>query len=141
MASGGLNRYTKRAIDYAESMYAEIRKRHYDVINVARNTGFSIERVCMIKNYMFNSMYFNVDTNEICDFEPSYEIAESWRRLSYKDSSLIQFHDGLLMYHELYEILLLIQNDGMSQYEAHNKAASVYDYPSYSEEYYRIRGR
>lgn len=74
-------------------------------------------------------------------FYASYEIAESWRRLSEWNGRNIQKHDIILLYHELYEIQLLLGDRNMSQATAHRLASEKYPYDDMSEGYYRERGQ
>lgn len=74
-------------------------------------------------------------------FYASYEIAESWRRLSEWNGRNIQKHDIILLYHELYEIQLLLGDRNMSQATAHRLASEKYPYDAMSEGYYRERGQ
>lgn len=74
-------------------------------------------------------------------FHPSYEMAKSWRRLSERNGKNIQRHDVLLLYHELYEVWLLLSSPEMSQNMAHKLASMKYPYDRESEKYYRIRGQ
>lgn len=139
--SGGLVRGTKREEDYTASMYREIRARRTDYLIVAKNSNFSIEQVQAIKNYLFKDFHYLRGKTLVSRFDPSYEIAESWRRLSEKSGKHIQKHDILLLYHELYEIELLLANPKMSQSTAHMEASRKYPYDRVSEEYYKRRGQ
>ena len=67
-------------------------------------------------------------------FDPSFEIAETWQRLS-DMQEYVQPHDELLIPHELMEMDLI--NKGMSQEEAHRKTCEKYDYPSASNKFYK----
>ena len=73
-------------------------------------------------------------------FEPSYDIAESWRRLSEKSGRNIKHHDIILLYHELLEIQILLQGR-CTQKEAHELASKQYNYHLLSDIYYRSIGR
>lgn len=133
--SGGLNIYSKKAEKYAEQMYMQISRRKTDCINVAKNSKFTMEQVTVIKNYLFK------DCHELsygyAPFTPSYDIAESWRRLSEKHGKNVQKHDLLLLYHELCEIKLVL--DGVAQSEAHDIASKKYNYQSASEKFYGVK--
>ena len=67
---------------------------------------------------------------DICT--PSYEIAQSWQRLS--EGKRIQKHDLTLLKHEIMEHDLMQQ--GYSQAEAHIITSKEYNYSAESEEYY-----
>lgn len=135
--SGGLVPNTSKAIEQAFKMYEQIRRRKTDCLNIARNTGFSIEQVQIIKNYIFYDSHKL--TYGYSQFYPCYEMAESWRRLSEKNGINVQKHDVLLLYHELYEISLLISNSNYSQSHAHFEAEKKYNYSLESDRFYNIR--
>ena len=138
LASGGVNIYSKEARIHTKSMYEQIRNRRTDCINVSVNSGFTLEQVTIIKNYLFK------DCHELSygymPFEPSYDIAESWRRLSEKSGKNIKHHDIILLYHELLEIQILLQGR-CTQKEAHELASKQYNYHLLSDIYYRSIGR
>lgn len=71
-------------------------------------------------------------------FNASYEISESWRRLSEKTERNIQKHDILLLNHELYKISLLLNNSNMSQRNAHAIAEQKYNYALACNQFYGI---
>jgi len=120
-----------RALSHAEMYYEEIRKNHADVQRIAKNTGFTIQQILMIKNYLF------VDAHELDGgfrrFDVSFEIAESWRRLAF-DPDNIKPHDITLLNHELMEMRLV--SDGSTQDEAHTITSRKYDYARESAAYY-----
>lgn len=125
---GGLSRYSEAADLHAERMYKEIAKRRFDFMEVAKNTGFSIEQVQLVKSYIFRHNHYLNGSTLSSKFHPSYEMAESWRRLSEKGGKHIQQHDMTLLCHELYEIGLLLNNSSMSQRTAHTLAEQKYNY-------------
>lgn len=135
-ASGALNpEKDPRVNAVAVKMYEQFRNRKFDYVNVARNTGFSVEQMVIVKNYVFMDCHeFN---NGYTLFTASYEMAQSWQRLSEKTPDRILAHDILMLQHELYEIQLLLANNGMSQQEAHTLAAKKYNYSAASRKYYR----
>lgn len=136
---GGLNVTSQKAKNHAKMMYEEIRKRKFDYLNVAENTGFSHEQMQLVKNYLFNANHWIQGKHK--RFEPSYEIAESWRRLSVKNGKEIYEHDILLLWHELTEIDILLHNNNFSQEKAHYTATAAYDYQTASDNFYRNRGQ
>lgn len=83
-------------------------------------------------------MELGVGETEVTRFYPSYEMAESWRRLSGKDKNKIMSHDILMLQHEWLEITYIMQ--GCSQKEAHDLAVLKFDYDSASSNYYRSLG-
>lgn len=136
MVSGALNPLCKQAIDHAERVYESIRKQSTDVERIAVNTGFSYEQVTTIKGHIFYNMH--ILPNGLGRFDPSYEISESWRRLSGKDKSKIMSFDILMLQHELLEISYILK--GYSQKDAHNMTVKQYDYGTACNNYYRSLG-
>ena len=137
VVSGGISGaisdpFSERADAHAKMFYEEIRHNHSDVERIARNTGFSIEDVLHVKNFLFIDVHL-LEDGEIKRFDESFPIAESWRRLAF-EPKLIQKHDITLLHHEIYERKLMAQ--GLSQKEAHEKASKKYNYPKEVEEFY-----
>ena len=128
------NTYSKRARKHAYSYYEYIRKNHSDVDRIVANTNFTKEEILKVKNYIFIELH-NLEENGIRQFFPCFEIAQSWQRLAF-DPKNIQPHDITLIRHELLEISL-IQDQHMSQQEAHNEASMYYNYQEESAEYYK----
>ena len=124
--------YSQRAQRHARMYYETIRNAKDDVAKIAENTGFTVEQILIVKNYLF------MDKHQLMDgfrrFDPSFKIAESWRRLAY-DSKNIKPHDKTLLHHELEELGLVLR--GVEQEKAHDIVCRHYDYPSESEEFYR----
>ena len=87
-----------RAKKHAELFYEEIRKRKYDCEQIALNTGYDVESIKQIKNYLFYDNH-NLADNEYKQFDPSFYIAQSWNRLSSKNKNDIDSHDLLLIKH------------------------------------------
>lgn len=54
---GAINPNSMKGLDEAERLYDQIRKRKTDYINVARNSGCSLEQAKVIKDYIFNNMH------------------------------------------------------------------------------------
>lgn len=135
--SGGLNPESEKAQDHAIKMYESIRKRRSDYEMISKNTGFSIEQIQIVKNYIFNSRHILPGSRYSKRFHESFEIAESWRRLSEKDGRRIQEHDILLLYHEMYGIDLLLRKSNMTQEKAHIEATKVYNYQYASDMFYK----
>lgn len=120
----------------AVKLYDQFRRRD-DCETVANNTGFSLEQIQMVKYYVFYAKHLNM----MGDFErfiPSYDMAESWRRLSVKHpkQGIIKTHDILLIQHELLEMQLLISNSNITQMQAHNMANHTYNYQQASDNFY-----
>lgn len=118
----------------ASKLYEQFRRRD-DCHTVARNTGFSIEQVQLVKYYIFFESHYNT-LGHFERFLPSYDMAESWRRLSEKSGKGIKPHDILLINHELLEIRTLIDNPGISQMKAHSLANRIYNYQKAADAYY-----
>ena len=136
MYCGGLNPDSDEAQAHAKKMYASIRSRSLDYEKIAKNTGFSIEQIQVIKNSIFSARHLLPGKEFPSRFHESYEMAESWRRLSEKSGKNIQYHDILLLHHELYEIQLLLSNPNMTQHKAHLEASRVHNYSYYSDVFY-----
>lgn len=138
MISGGLNPLSDRAEDHAFTYYESVRKNKTDYYTIAKNTGFSIEQIQMVKNYIFMDVHYLRDDKGYAyrRFYPSFEMADSWRRLQSKGGKLIQKHDILLLQHELSEISLLLMNSKLTQAEAHSKAEATYNYNLACKQFY-----
>ena len=116
-------------------MYEQIRNRRTDYINVARNTRFSVEQCKIVKDYLFINRHEL--TGGYKTFYPDFAIASSWMRLSEKNGKRIERHDAILLYHELYEIQLMLSYSEMSQSRAHKIAENKYNYSNEAERYYK----
>lgn len=128
---------SKRARDHASMYYDEIRHMTTDVDRIAENTGFSINEILLVKNYLFMNKHVLEEGEEPQYFEPSFEIAQSWQRLM-SDPAMILPHDIILLKHELMEQRLVC--DGCSQYEAHLLTSKKYNYSDASDKYYQSLG-
>lgn len=134
--SGGIsgaisNPLSPEAVRHAYKYYEEIRHRKDDVYKIAEFTGYTPEQVLKVKNFLFVETH--ILSEGIRRFDPSFEIAESWQRLS-DMQDYVQPHDELLIPHELMEMDLI--NKGYSQDEAHEKTSEKYDYPEESNKFY-----
>lgn len=135
--SGALNPNSGAAEDYAIMKYESIRKQSNDVLYISRNTDFTYEQVSLIKGHIFYNKH--VLNRKYPDrFDASYEMAQSWERLSRKTGKGIQPHDILLLYHELTELTYMA--NGCSQQEAHELANMKYNYGKESNNYYKSLG-
>lgn len=119
------------ALEHAIIYYEEIRHRTDDIMKIASYTGYTPEQVLKVKNYLFNETH--ILANGIKRFDESFEIAESWQRLS-DMQEYVQPHDRLLIPHELMEMDLITK--GFSQADAHDRTCEVYDYPRATNEFY-----
>ena len=131
------NILSPEASDIAAILYEQFRRRD-DCFTVANNSGFTIEQIQLVKYYVFFEKHYN-RRNKFVPFEPSYDMAESWRRLSEKSGKNIKPHDILLLKHELLEIAMLTQCN-ISQMEAHEIANKTYNYQQASDAYYMSLG-
>ena len=134
--SGGIsgaisNPMSPEAQLHAYKYYEEIRHRKDDVYKIAEYTGYTPEQILRVKNFLFIETH--ILSSGIHRFDPSFEIAETWQRLS-DMHEYVQPHDKLLIPHELMEMELI--NKGMSQDEAHEKTSGTYDYPGESNKFY-----
>lgn len=123
--------FSEKANKHAELYYPEIRRMSTDVQRIAENTGFTIDQIQLIKNYLF--VWKHDLEGEFKQFDPSFHIAESWRRLAF-DKNNIQPHDLTLLRHELHELQLV--SAGHSQNSAHEITNTLYNYHKESDEYY-----
>ena len=102
---GALNPSSAEAARHAEVEYETIRNRTLDVRKIAENVGWDIALILKIKNYLFYDKH-EIE-GEFRRFDPSFEIAQSWTRLSGDDPAKILPHDMDLLKHELYEMRLI----------------------------------
>ena len=131
---GGIQ--TPEAYRIAFKLYEQFRRRD-DCETVANNTGFSLEQIQMVKYYVFYAKHLNI-VGELVRFTPSYDMAESWRRLSAKNpkQGTIKQHDILLLQHESLEMQILISNNQVTQMQAHTMANCTYNYQQASDNFY-----
>lgn len=124
--SGGITyEDAPEAVRHAEIYYAAVRKMRTDVKKIAKNTGWPKKDIADIKAYVF------VDEHEIYgavrQFDPSYEMAQSWQRLI--DGKDIKEQDIVLLQHELMELRLL--KEGIPLSEAHRQASNTFDFAKF----------
>ena len=136
--SGALNPNDNKGTLLANKLYEQIRKRRTDAINVAKNSGLSIEQCTVIKDYVFNNRHILL--NGYKRFDPDLSMAQSWLRLSQKNCKLLYKHDSIMLLHELTEITYLLTHTEASQSEAHRYAESKYNYSLACREYYSKLG-
>lgn len=110
---------------HAETFYAARRnsKKAPWVKRIAQNSGMSERFISKIFDHIFidkHDIY-----GELRNFDPSYDMAESFRRLY--EGKDIQPHDLILLKHERLE-LRLMQRYGYGQSEAHILASEKYNY-------------
>lgn len=119
------------AQEHAIVYYEEIRHRTDDIMKIATYTGYTPEQVLKVKNFLFVETH--ILSTGIKRFDASFEIAESWQRLS-DMQEYVQPHDKLLIPHELMEMDLITK--GFSQADAHDKTCEIYNYPRATNEFY-----
>lgn len=129
--SGALDRYSPEAQEHADRYYEEVRHMKNDTEKIASNTGFTVEEIKQVKDFIFNEKH-DLGGAEIERFYPNYEMAQSWQRLI--EGKNIQQHDITLIRHELTEQEYIEQ--GMNQSEAHRAAEQIYDYSGEVKKYY-----
>jgi len=133
-ASGAIPRDDIARMDeHAERYYEEIRKRTGDVESIAKNTGFSVDDVKLIKEHIFFNKY-DLGGKTPMQFAPDYDMAVSWQRLI--DGKNIQEMDIVLLNHELMEYHLMKQ--GILYKDAHKIAEKTYNYKQYTDELDRL---
>ena len=117
----------KRRDAHAERYYEELRNRRDReaiVRKLSEHSGVSVKSARKVYAHVFINKY-DLD-GEIKRFDPSYEMAESFRRLLQgKD---IQKHDIILIHHERLEYELM-HRYGKKYDVAHKLACIKHDYP------------
>lgn len=135
ISCGAINPNSMKGLDEAERLYDQIRKRKTDYINVARNSGCSLEQAKVIKDYIFNNMHELHEGYK--RFTPDLAMAQSLLRLAETKGVRVLPHDIILLQHELYELRLLLDNKDLHQSAAHNIAESRYNYYAAAREFYK----
>lgn len=135
ISCGAINPNSMKGLDEAERLYDQIRKRKTDYINVAKNSGCSLEQAKVIKDYIFNNMHELHEGYK--RFTPDLAMAQSWLRLAETKGVRVLPHDIILLQHELYELRLLLDNKDLHQSAAHNIAESRYNYYAAAREFYK----
>lgn len=122
-------------INFAEMYYKEIRSFSTDIEKIANNLGKDKSDIRKIKEYLFeNKSWYNPETEEYERFKPDCAIAQSWQRLM--NGKDIKKHDRTLIEHELLEMKIKEENQGIDHLEAHRLASAKYNYPKEVGEYY-----
>ena len=118
--------YNKERDRHAQEFYESVRNRNkqHEIVKVSNNSGLSQSDVETIYNHIF------INESDLEDgrkrFDPSYDMAESWRRLSEIGGKNIQPHDLVMLNHELMEHDLMAK--GMKYDEAHELTNRTYNY-------------
>ena len=122
-------------INFAEMYYKEIRSFSTDIERIANNLGKDKSDIRKIKEYLFeNKSWYNPETKEYERFKPDCAIAQSWQRLM--NGKDIKKHDRTLIEHELLEMKIKEENQGIDHLEAYRLASAKYNYPKEVGEYY-----
>lgn len=137
LQSGAINPDSVEGLRQGAKLYAQIRNRQADYINVARNTGLSLEQCKILKDYMFLNKHELIAGYE--RFFPDLAMAQSWLRLAEAHGKNILPMDTLMLKHELFEINLLLTNSKMSPAQAHEIAEVKFNYSLEVEKHYRAR--
>lgn len=118
--------YNKERDRHAQEFYESVRNRNkqHEIVKVSKNSRFSQSDVEKIYNHIFINEYDLEDGRK--RFDPSYDMAESWRRLSEIGGKNIQPHDLVMLNHELMEHDLMAK--GMKYDEAHELTNKTYNY-------------
>lgn len=118
--------YNKERDRHAQEFYESVRNRNkqHEIVKVSNNSGLSQSDVEKIYNHIFINEYDLEDGRK--RFDPSYDMAESWRRLSEIGGKNIQPHDLVMLDHELMEHDLMAK--GMKYDEAHELTNKSYNY-------------
>lgn len=118
--------YNKERDRHAQEFYESVRNRNkqHEIVKVSKNSRLSQSDVEKIYNHIFINEYDLEDGRK--RFDPSYDMAESWRRLSEIGGKNIQPHDLVMLDHELMEHDLMAK--GMKYDEAHELTNKTYNY-------------
>lgn len=118
--------YNKERDRHAQEFYESVRNRNkqHEIVKVSKNSRLSQSDVEKIYNHIFINEYDLEDGRK--RFDPSYDMAESWRRLSEIGGKNIQLHDLVMLDHELMEHDLMAK--GMRYDEAHELTNQSYNY-------------
>ena len=118
--------YNKERERHAQEFYESVRNRNkqHEIVKVSNNSGLSQSDVEKIYNHIFINEYDLEDGWK--RFDPNYDMAESWRRLSEIGGKNIQPHDLVMLNHELMEHDLMAK--GMKYDEAHELTNKTYNY-------------
>ena len=129
--SGALNPFSDEADIHSIQYYESVRKMETDVGKIAKNTGFSVDDIQKVKEYIFFDNH-NLGDGRYDRFAPDYMMSQSWQRLI--DGKDIKPHDYTLLRHELLEREYEIK--GIPHDKAHSTATKKYNYSEEAEKYY-----
>lgn len=117
-ASGGiLDKSQEEQDEYAERYYKFIRNRKYktDIDAIAKNTGFSKEKISKVRDHLFDNTDHLYSDNSKAPFTPNAHIAQAWERL---EQNKFNKTDIMLLNHE-YTELTFMRKKGYNYEKAH----------------------
>ena len=122
---------------HAKRYYEELRrsKSEYIVKRLSEHSGVSLKSARKVYEHVFVNEY-ELDDGERKRFDPSYDMAESFRRLLLGED--IQEHDVILVHHERLEYELM-NRYGKDSRTAHRLTCRKYDYQSALERWKQKR--
>lgn len=111
---------------HARLFYEEIRNsdREININAISKNSKLDRNLVETAYHHVFEMKHQLINGYDY--FAPSYDMAESWRRLHTNDN--IQKHDILLVRHEALEYQIWKEHPDWDYYQAHEETCRVYDY-------------
>lgn len=141
IASGALNDKNDpmqvRREAHAKQYYDSVRNsdKSYIVSAIAKNTGLSKKSVSKIYDHVFVNKYELY--GGFRNFDPDYDMAESFRRL--REGRNIQKHDIIMLKHERLEYELM-HKLGLSYEKAHTLTVRKYNYSEALEQFKKEKG-
>ena len=126
-SSGAIPRSDLKRMDsHAKRYYEEIRKRNSDIEAIAKNTGYNVKDIEIVKYHIFIAEH-DLGKKKPTRFFPDYDMAVSWQRLI--DGNDIKEMDLVMLNHELSEYNYMLT--GMNYFEAHELAEKEFNYSKY----------
>ena len=138
-ASGAINtapenQGEQEALDaLAENLYEQQRRATQDIEKIAKSTGWPVERIARIKDYVFNEEHKLIEEEPPQRFAASMGMIQSWRRMASGDPKALESHDVLLLEHEWLEMKIKMDNPGISHQQAHDMANEKFCYSKAEE--------
>lgn len=123
---------------HAKLFYDSIRNSDKEsfIDNVSKNAGIDRDKVSKMYTHIFETKYEL--HNGFDYFDPSYDMAESFRRL--RNNENIQNHDIILVMHESLEYDIMQTNPSIGYRDAHALANKTYNYEEALDSWLRERG-
>lgn len=124
--------FNKKRRQHAKLYYEELKNSDTEsfVNAVSKNADIDKKVVSKAYKHIFDDNH---------DFEPDYDMAESFRRLRTNDH--IQEHDRILIHHEALEHDIMSENPHMTYEEAHRMTEQSYNYAEALFEWLRKGGK